>query len=112
MTRDKKTGHYIGGNVTPITPDTQPFNAEDDALAKLKDLVAEAMAVRQAMDFCVSYISVDRLIAEGLLLEATDAFRQRKQCSWTDAREYVARVVAEREAAGVCLRPYTGVNHE
>lgn len=122
MTRDKKTGHFVGethdhqghyqSNVTPITPGTQPTTPEDDAVAKLKDLTREAIAVRSAMDFCVKYISVERLIAENMPLEATIAYAARHQCTMMDAREYVSRVLAERQTNGVCLTPDKGVNHE
>ncbi len=98
--------------MTPITPDTQPFHAEDEAVAKLKDLTREAIEVRAAMDFCVKYISVERLIAERLPLEATIAYAARHQCTMMDAREYVSRVLAEGVGKGVCLVPDKGVNHE
>lgn len=116
MTRDKKTGHYVGSNVTYITEGSQMLDAihtaEDDAVAKLKDLTREAIAVRSAMDFCVKYISVERLIAENMPLEATIAYAARHQCTMMDAREYVSRVLAERQTSGVCLTPDKGVNHE
>jgi hypothetical protein len=88
--------------VVPITvPDD--LAVEDEAVAKLKQLQQQAFAVRNAMDFCVKYISVERLIMENLPLEATIAHAARHQCTMMDAREYVARRMAE----GVDSEPKT-----
>jgi hypothetical protein len=101
MTRDPKTGHFHR-NVVPITgPSTT--TAEDEAVAKLKELQLQAFAVRNAMDFCVKHITTDRLIAENLPLEATIAYAARHGCTMMNAREYVARRMAE----GVDSEPKT-----
>jgi len=105
MTRCPKTGHYTpelheqaearaARKVVPITGPDAP-TAEDEAIVKLKQLQQQAFAVRNAMDFCVKHISTDRLIAENLPLEATIAYAARHSCTLMDAREYVARRIAE-----------------
>jgi hypothetical protein len=95
MTRDPKTGHYVADE-RKVVPITGPGpSAEDQAVTKLKELQGQAIQIRVAMDFCVQHISIDRLIMENLLIEAADAVHKRKACRWVDAREYVARRVAE-----------------
>jgi len=103
MTRDPKTGHYQADRkVVPITG-PEGDSTETQAVAKLKQLQIQAFAVRQAMDFCVKHIHTDRLIAENLPLEATIAYADRHGCTMMDAREYVARRMAE----GVDSQPQT-----
>jgi hypothetical protein len=103
MTNDYKTGEYV----THIVEGSQILDAnaslEDEAVAKLKQLQQQACAVRNAMNFCAKYISVERLIMENLPLEATIAHAARHQCTMMDAREYVARRMAE----GVDSEPKT-----
>lgn len=102
MTHDPKTGRFVFANlpqnlprkVVPITGHDEP-SQEDQAVAKLKQLQLNALAVRNAMDFCVKHISTDRLIAENLPIEATIAYAARHGCTMMNAREYVARRMAE-----------------
>lgn len=78
-----------------------------EAIAELVRLHNMACHVRTAMDFCVERCRLEDMLLNGLNVEATIAYAARAKCSLMDAREYIARVLAERAARSVVSEPTT-----
>jgi hypothetical protein len=104
-TKGNKTSR---SNVVKMSHSQTP---EDQCVHKLKGLVVQAVKVRQAMDFCATYVSDARFLAEcekhpELITTFVLEYHKRHQCSVMDAREYVSRALAERKEASVSSTPH------
>ena len=89
----------------PIEVSVGPDSTETQRLAiiELVKLHQRAIALRSAMDFCADHATIEDMLANGLAIEAALTYAHRAQCSLMDAREYIARVLAERAAPAVAL---------
>jgi hypothetical protein len=74
-----------------------------EAVTKLFALQETAVALRRAMDYCADHSRLEDMLANNMHIEATLAYARRAQCSIMDAREYIARVLAEQPVPIVSL---------